>query len=379
MDSMDRKKVKRKPYVKKKKSLIRRLRWKRIFGALLVLGFLIWGVVMACGWAYDAITEKDEVTVEESVPAETAPQTATTTPANTTQTWQTNALPSAIADAKLEASRQTLNVLFIGVDDTAKDGQYGQADSVVLLIVDPDEKSASMISIPSYTKISVAGHAEKVSLKQIYQQGGTPQILRVVEGYLGITIPYYAAVDHAVFTRAVDELGGVDLYVETNMSYTDSYDGYTIDLKKGYQTLDGEKAQQYIRYRDDELGEFGRMKRLHRFVKAMVQQHAGVGTLVDVPALLSIMEDESDTNLTFYPMMKIANVLAGYQTGMTFGELLPGKTQYDAYGAYWDIDQVKTDAMFARIFKLQIPENTPAPQPVPAVEQSAAAETKKEN
>ena len=110
-----------------------------------------------------------------------------------------------------------------------------------------------------------------------------------------------------------------------------------------------------------------------------------MSTIFDVPGLLSIMEDESDTNLTFYPMLKIANVLSGYQQGMMLGELIPGRTQYDTLGAYWAVDHEKTDVMFGRIFKLQMPEKqaevqaAPAPQATPAGGQSAATETKKEN
>lgn len=376
---MDRRRVRRKPYVKRTPR--RKIRWKRVFVVLAILAMLLWGIGMACNWAYHAIVgaiETTEVVAEETAPEEAVQETPPT-PAPAVPAWNTNALQSAIAEAKLMASRQTLNVLLIGVDDTAENGYYGQADSVVLFIIDPDEETASMISIPANTRIPIAGQAEAITLKQVYQQGGTPLMLRMIESYLGITIPYYAAVDHAVFTRVVDELGGVELYVEDNMAYTDSYDGYTIDLKKGYQTLDGEKAQQYIRYRDNELGEFGRMKRQHRFVKAMAQQHATISTLFDAPSLLSIIEEESDTNLTFYPLLKIAKVFSEYQPSMMFGELLPGQLQTDAQGAHWVVDQAKTDTMFRRIFKIEPPpeeEKASAPQPTPAPKQEEVKEVK---
>lgn len=381
--SDNRRVVRKKP--RKKKPLLKRLRWKRVFVALAVLAMLIWGIGMACNWAYHAARDMMgiETTVEETVPEEPAQvvEEPAAVPVRTVPVWSASALASATADEKKAASQQTINVLLLGVDDTAQDGLYGQADSAVLFVVNTEDETAAMVSIPSDTRIPLEGRTEAVALKDIYRQGGTPLALRMVEGYLGITIPYYATVDHAVFTQVLDELGGIDLYVEKDMSYTDSYDGFTIDLKKGYQTLDGEKAQQYIRYRDPDLGEFGRMKRQQRLVKAIIDQHATVGTMFDVPSILSILSEQSDTNLTFYPLLRIANVLSEYQHDMMFGEILPGQSQSDAQGSYWSVDPVKVDAIFHRIFKIEPPpQEEKAPEPTPApTQEEAKKEDKKES
>ncbi|MBQ5746107.1 MAG: hypothetical protein IIV84_03925, partial [Selenomonadales bacterium] len=48
------------------------MRWKRVFVALAVLAMLIWGIGMACNWAYHAARDMMgiETTVEETVPEE---------------------------------------------------------------------------------------------------------------------------------------------------------------------------------------------------------------------------------------------------------------------------------------------------------------------
>lgn len=384
----DRRVVRRRPH--KKKPLLKRLRWKRVFVALAVLVMLLWGIGMGCNWAYHAVrdaigieTTAEEVVVEETVAEEPVQvvEEPVVVPARAVPGWSASSLASVTAEEKKSASQQTINVLLLGVDDTAQDGLYAQADSAVLFIVDTDAETAAMISIPTDTRIPLEGRTESVALRDIYQQGGTPLALRMVEGYLGITIPYYATVDHAVFTQVIDELGGIDLYVEKNMAYTDSYDGFTIDLKKGYQTLDGEKAQQYIRYRDPDLGEFGRMKRQQRLVKAIIDQHATVSTIFDIPSILSVLHEQSDTNLTFYPLIRIANVLSEYQPDMMLGEILPGQSQSDEQGMFWSVDPVKVDAIFHRIFKIEPPqkeEKAPEPTPVP-IQEEVKKEDKKES
>ena len=381
----DNRRVVRRKVRGKKKPLLKRLRWKRVFVALAILAMVIWGIGMACNWAYHAVrdTMGIETTVEETASTEPVQvvEEPVAVPTRAVPMWSANALASANAEKKMTASQQTINVLLLGVDDTAEEGYYAQADSAVLFIVDTEAETAAMISIPSDTRIPLEGRTEAVALRDIYRQGGTPLALRMVEGYLGITIPYYATVDHAVFTQVIDELGGIDLYVEKNMAYTDSYDGFTIDLKKGYQTLDGEKAQQYIRYRDPNLGEFGRMKRQQRLVKAIIDQHATFGTMFDVPSILSILDEQSDTNLTFYPLLRIANVLSEYQPDMMLGEILPGQTQSDAQGTYWGVDPGKVDEMFHRIFKIELPpqeEKVPEPTPAP-IQEEEKNEDKKES
>lgn len=363
MDRQDRRRIPRRPI--RKKTHRRKIKWKRLFVALAILVGILWGIGAACSWAYHAIFDSTETTEVAEEPATEVAAEEALPPVRTAPAWSTSALASATAEDKLAASRKTINLLLIGADDP-KDGEYyGDADSIVLLIVNTEDDTAAMISLPSNLRMPIAGQADAITLREVYKQGGTPLTLRLVEEYLGITIPYYATVDHAVFTGLIDELGGVDLYVEEDMAYTDSYDGYTIDLHKGYQTLDGEKAQQYIRYVDRELGEVGRMKRQHRFVKAMIAQHASFGSIFDIPLILSILEDESDSNLTFYPLMKIVNVVSDYQPNMTLGELLPGHLASDANGVWWLVDQAKADAMFWRIFKIDVPKEAQEAQTAP--------------
>lgn len=361
MDRQDRRVVRKKVRMKRKPR--RRIRWKRVIVALAILAGILWGIGAACSWAYHVIFDLDETAVEEVVeqPAEEEPLPPP--PVRSTPLWSTSAIHSSIAEEKLAASRKTINLLLIGADDNTDGTYYGQADSIVLVIANTEDNTASMISIPSNMRIPIAGSGA-VTLKDIYQQGGTPLTLRLLEEYFGITIPYYATVDQAVFTRLVDELGGVELYVEQDMAYTDSYDGYVIDLKKGYQTLDGNMAGQYIRYIDGELGEVGRMKRQERFAKAMIAQHASLTTIFDIPSLLTILEDESDSNLTFYPLMKLVGVLRTYQPNMTLGELLPGHLASDASGVHWLVDQARVDALFKRIFKIEVPEEETATEQV---------------
>ena len=75
-------------------------------------------------------------------------------------------------------------------------------------------------------------------------------------------------IDFKGFKGLVDAIGGVDIEVEKPMSYYDEWDGFTIDLAPGMQHMDGDKAIQYVRYRDEE-GDIGRIRRQQKFLKAI--------------------------------------------------------------------------------------------------------------
>ena len=57
-------------------------------------------------------------------------------------------------------------------------------------------------------------------------------------------------VNVASFVEIVDLFGGVELEVPYDMYHPDAKLAYTINLQKVLQTLDGKKALQMVRYRE---------------------------------------------------------------------------------------------------------------------------------
>lgn len=66
---------------------------------------------------------------------------------------------------------------------------------------------------------------------------------------LNINIDYYAHMDLEGFREIVDTLGGVYMNVPRDMYYNDPEQNLYINLKAGPQLLDGEKAEQFVRFR----------------------------------------------------------------------------------------------------------------------------------
>ena len=106
--------------------------------------------------------------------------------------------------------------------------------------------------------------------------------LASVNKLTGLDLKYYVVVDTDALKALVDSIGGVYFDVPIDMKYTDKKQGLYIDLKKGYQLLDGDKAEQVVRFRHNNNGtsypssygdnDIGRMKTQREFIKVLVKQ-----------------------------------------------------------------------------------------------------------
>src|SRR5690606_33232027 len=112
-----------------------------------------------------------------------------------------------------------------------------------------------------------------------------------VGNLLDLDIQYYVFVDFQGFINLIDAIGGVEFEVEKNMYYHDPADPeYTIDLKKGLQVLDGDKALQYVRFRYDTLGDYTRTGRQRELMKAIAKKMLTATSILTLPNTLQKIE-----------------------------------------------------------------------------------------
>jgi anionic cell wall polymer biosynthesis LytR-Cps2A-Psr (LCP) family protein len=65
-------------------------------------------------------------------------------------------------------------------------------------------------------------------------------------------------VDYALFCKAIDAVGGIEIEVEEPMHYDDSAGNLHIHFEPGRYLFNGQKALEYIRYRGN-AGDTGRI------------------------------------------------------------------------------------------------------------------------
>ncbi len=133
-------------------------------------------------------------------------------------------------------------MLLLGVDKSEEregSNEYGgsyRSDSMILCRIDPREKTATMVSIPRDTKVTIPGHGTQ-KINAAYAFGGPAGAINAVESVCGVEINHYAEIDFDGFAAVVDAVGGVE--VDVAMEIDDSYTGH---IDAGKQVLNGEQA-----------------------------------------------------------------------------------------------------------------------------------------
>lgn len=169
---------------------------------------------------------------------------------------------------------RSVNILILGIDGVPEPAVgpkifNGRSDTILLFHLDPRDKSISLLSVPRDTKVEVPGMSfSKIS--EANATGGAALATQLVSSMLNNTkIERYVRVSSSAFRELVDLLGGVEVFVPRAMSYTDSAQKLKINLAKGWQTLNGEQAEQFARFRNDGLGDIGRIQRQQSLIQAI--------------------------------------------------------------------------------------------------------------
>ena len=176
-----------------------------------------------------------------------------------------------------DGSKQTLKVknellfLMMGVDaKDVKKSKGTRTDTMMLIKANFDTGDISLLSLPRDTRVLVKGKEDK--LNHAHAFGGTDLTMKTVRDFTGLDVDYYVKVDYAAVKGIVEAIGGVDIDVPVNMNYYDpSADPpLKINIKKGPQTLNGQNAHDFLRFRSGE-GDLGRIKRQQDFLKELMK------------------------------------------------------------------------------------------------------------
>lgn len=255
----------------------------------------------------------------------------------------TNLLPSAfktITNFAPKPKPKPFTFLFLGCDIA---GFNGNTDSIMLIHVQPDNGRIAVMSIPRDTRVKIPGHGYQ-KLNAANSIGGPGLTTKLVEEITGAKVDFYALVDYKGFKDVIDALGGVYIDVERNMYYVDPYQNLRINLKKGYQHLNGEQAMQYVRFRSDALGDISRVQRQQKFFRALLEQVSKPEAYANLPKLVPGAIRTVRTNMPMNTALMLLNEEYRTTKWQVVSTTAPGWF-FDVDGiSYWAInpDRVKT-------------------------------------
>lgn len=213
-----------------------------------------------------------------------------------------------IANAKGDIK---VNILIMGTDVSGL-----LTDVLMLAQIDTVKNTASVMSIPRDTYIKYRGYKGKINgvhatyYNKSIKSGSEDTILAVKE-LTGMPIHHFVKVNTKAFRQCVDELGGVDFNVPRNMHYSDPAQDLYINLKKGQQHLDGDKAEQLVRFRNYPNGDIGRIKVQQDFMNALIDQKLNLKYVGEIGDIYSVLISNLETSMSPEDAIACGELLLG--------------------------------------------------------------------
>lgn len=284
---------------------------QKLFTAGLIVAFLVVAGAAAF-FVFDQVRQliaSSEMLPDFTIESE-EPQEITYDPAQPLPRWE---------------STDRINILVMGIDQRESEQGPWRTDTMLVLTLDPVTMSGGMLSIPRDLWVPIPGFSEGRINTAHYQgelydyPGGGPALAaETVQYNLGVPIHHYVRINFGAFERMIDIVGGVDIYVEEDISdasYPDESYGYDpLYIPAGLQHFDGEMALKYARTRHSGGGDFDRAKRQQQVLLAVYDQVTRLDLLPQIapqaPSLWQELEESVVTDLTLDEIIALARLAA---------------------------------------------------------------------
>jgi polyisoprenyl-teichoic acid--peptidoglycan teichoic acid transferase len=171
--------------------------------------------------------------------------------------------------------------------------RYGNRTDTMIYAQVVNDK-VTMVSIPR--DIYLPQWQAKINDMYYYQ--GPEGLEQSIEEITGLPIDYYVIINIDIFKDLVNALGGVEINVPYDMYYNDAAAGLAINLKEGPQTLDGEQAAGFVRFRNTARGDYDRIDNIKALAFALLGKlkAMNVSAASKVPELIDVVYKNIDTN-----------------------------------------------------------------------------------
>lgn len=255
----------------------------------------------------------------------------------------TNVKPPAVIDNIISGNSDdngrtdgVYSVLVVGTDKVGLN-----TDTILVASLDSINNRASIMSIPRDTMSNVNRNVKKInaaySIGAKKGKGNVKKLKDEVSDLMGFEVDNYVVVNLKAFEELIDAIGGVTIDVPRNMNYDDPYQNLHIHIDKGLQTLNGEQAIGFVRYRSGYAeGDIGRVKAQQLFIEALVNQVATPATVTKMPKLIDIVLENMDTDLSNGELIWFGKEVLEVDMETDFNMfILPGEPQYVGGVSYY--------------------------------------------
>ena len=267
--------------------------------------------------------------------------------------WMINGEPPAVIENITGKQLENKTVLVMGTDEGGL-----RSDVMILGVLNTKLNTVDLFSIPRDTMVKISGSTYKIN--SALALGGPEQSVETVENLLDVTIDNYVLMDFDGFKNIVDILGGVDFYVPEDMYYRDPEQDLYIDLEEGQQHLDGDKAEQLVRYRQYKMGDEDRVKVQQDFLKALFEQKVNASLVLKAPKLISEISKYIETDVDLGAIVDYASLATKLSVENFHAQTLPGAAQRINGLSYFIVETEEAQALVSEaINRTELPSPSP--------------------
>ena len=270
-----------------------------------------------------------------------------------------------------------INILVLGESDANQGrGQtpYYLTDTIIVASYNPQTQQASILSIPRDTYVgkknknsASANYLASYKVNSVYRnRTNINEMLECVSNLIGIELHNYIMVDTESIVEIVDAIGGVTFNVPIDMNYDDYNQDLHIHLTAGEQLIDGDKAEQLLRFRHNQDGtsypaeygdnDLGRMRTQREFIMETAKQLLKIENVTKVVDLINIVQKNVRTNMDLQELKYYIPYIFKFDTSTIMSDFVPGKPEQCNGIWIYSADKEKTAQIAQDLFTDKIIE-----------------------
>ena len=237
--------------------------------------------------------------------------------------------PTAAEPTGILQKERITRLLLLGCDRAS-----GLADSILLVSINEEEKSASVLQIPRDTYAEYTERDYK-KINGTLSVLGTSGAKDFFSSALGVEIHHFAVIDLDLFCKTVDAVGGVDVEVPLAMEYHDPAQNLHIMLGEGVQHLDGKAAEQFVRYRAGYAdADLGRINAQRIFLRAFVKKCNTLSAKEKIELAFSVLTSVQ-TDIDLPSLVRMTAILGSLDADAIPMVTIPGQAVQGTSGAWY--------------------------------------------
>lgn len=208
-----------------------------------------------------------------------------------------NVSPSPITPFKM--AREPKNFLLIGIDSRGE--RISRSDAIMLARYEPVEKKIKLVSLMRDSYVKIPSHSMTYSkLNHAYSLGGKDLLKKTVEQNFGVKVDHVAVIDFKGFINVMDTIAPEGLDVEVTQAMINDM---KLSVKPGKQKLQGEDLLSFVRFRHDNMSDFGRVNRQQEVLISLKDQvldeFSSIDGISKFPDIIKQTMQNVETDLKF--------------------------------------------------------------------------------